>query len=391
MINQSLTNLGIVIKALSEKKDFVPFRNSKLTFLLKDSLSGNSRTYMVANISPSESEVEETISTLRFASNVKRVVTDPHVNYGTQEDMINALRSEIAHLKDQLAQSPVSPRMGAQLKVRSAVLKMIDASISEKVEKRISTVNQEIVVLPYLVNVSSDPLRVGVFAIVFHKADVAVSVGSGAETDQFVLKGANILPCMARLVLMGSGTIQVTLTNAIAQVLVNGAPLAINQSVNLGRNDLVQFGTACKFRLVDPNTENLAGESGGDSEFSFVLSNYVCIFPHMAPETVRNLESILSRISAEIDSRNSGSDDELFSLRLMLPSGTQTDPELLIAVERVHRSSGVRELMDVTRFRHQHSSKTTRPELKELISLLETAKSRLDSIHAKNQDMLRFN
>jgi hypothetical protein len=165
-INLSLTNLGIVIKALSEKKEFVPFRNSKLTFLLKDSLSGNSRTYMIATISPSESEIEETISTLRFASNVKRIVTDPHVNFGTHEDMINALRGEITKLKEQLAAAASKPDMGAQMKVRSAVLKIMDASLAKKVEKRYSNVSEGHVEDPYLMNISSDPLKTGLLTIV---------------------------------------------------------------------------------------------------------------------------------------------------------------------------------------------------------------------------------
>ncbi len=72
-INKSLSALGDVIAALSDKKSFIPYRNSKLTLLLQDSIGGNSKTVMFANISPSYSNISETVSTLNFSSRVKTV------------------------------------------------------------------------------------------------------------------------------------------------------------------------------------------------------------------------------------------------------------------------------------------------------------------------------
>merc|ERR1740129_388249 len=79
-INQSLTVLGQVIFALAsgadaKKKKQIPFRDSKLTFLLTDSLSGNSRTVMIAAVSLAAGNVDETLNTLRFAQSVKKVRT----------------------------------------------------------------------------------------------------------------------------------------------------------------------------------------------------------------------------------------------------------------------------------------------------------------------------
>ncbi len=74
-INKSLTILGQVINALVEisdgKKRHVPYRDSKLTFILKDSLGGNSRTFMIAAISAASSSFQETLSTLKFAARAK--------------------------------------------------------------------------------------------------------------------------------------------------------------------------------------------------------------------------------------------------------------------------------------------------------------------------------
>merc|ERR1719265_160562 len=82
-INGSLSVLGQVISKLAggaERKGVhVPFRQSKLTYLLMDALSGNSVTTMAANVSPAQSEWEESLGTLRFAESVKKVRTKPQV------------------------------------------------------------------------------------------------------------------------------------------------------------------------------------------------------------------------------------------------------------------------------------------------------------------------
>ncbi|XP_037579069.1 kinesin-like protein KIFC1 [Dermacentor silvarum] len=71
-INRSLANLGNVILALSNRADHVPYRNSKLTHLLMDSLGGNSKTLMLLNVSPREENINETINSLRFATKVNQ-------------------------------------------------------------------------------------------------------------------------------------------------------------------------------------------------------------------------------------------------------------------------------------------------------------------------------
>merc|ERR1719160_1170014 len=111
-INQSLRALGMVIKELSEsigkKGATVPFRASKLTFLLKNSLSGNSKTYMIAAISPASDNTEETISTLRFASSVKQIKTVATQNKDKKDEMIDNLNDEIKKLKAALKSGGVT-------------------------------------------------------------------------------------------------------------------------------------------------------------------------------------------------------------------------------------------------------------------------------------------
>jgi adenosylcobinamide amidohydrolase len=80
-INLSLSALGNVITALVEgKSNHIPYRDSKLTRLLQDSLGGNTKTVMIAAISPSDFNYEETLTTLRYASRAKMIKNKPRVN-----------------------------------------------------------------------------------------------------------------------------------------------------------------------------------------------------------------------------------------------------------------------------------------------------------------------
>merc|ERR1712187_1065037 len=72
-INKSLSALGDVIAALQNKSTHVPYRNSKLTMMLKDSLGGDSKTLMIVQVSPAQSNVVETLAALNFASRARQV------------------------------------------------------------------------------------------------------------------------------------------------------------------------------------------------------------------------------------------------------------------------------------------------------------------------------
>lgn len=104
-INKSLSFLEQVVVALSEKnRDHIPYRQSKLTSILKDSIGGNSKTIMIANIWPEQDHLEETISTLKFASRMMKVANEATVNI--QLDPVLLLKKqerEIRDLKQELA------------------------------------------------------------------------------------------------------------------------------------------------------------------------------------------------------------------------------------------------------------------------------------------------
>ena len=102
-INLSLSALGNVISALVDgKSSHIPYRDSKLTRLLQDSLGGNTKTVMIANLGPADYNFDETMSTLRYANRAKNIKNKPTINEDPKDAMLREFQEEIARLKAQL-------------------------------------------------------------------------------------------------------------------------------------------------------------------------------------------------------------------------------------------------------------------------------------------------
>merc|ERR1712226_685922 len=108
-INKSLLALGNCINALAEGSKYIPYRNSKLTRLLKDSIGGNCRTVMISNVSPSSMTFEDTFNTLRYADrakkikiNLKKNVLNVDFHVAQYVKIVEDLRGEISQLKERI-------------------------------------------------------------------------------------------------------------------------------------------------------------------------------------------------------------------------------------------------------------------------------------------------
>uniref|UniRef100_A0A8C2VP63 Kinesin family member 1C n=1 Tax=Chinchilla lanigera TaxID=34839 RepID=A0A8C2VP63_CHILA len=122
-INKSLTTLGKVISALADmqskkrKSDFIPYRDSVLTWLLKENLGGNSRTAMIAALSPADINYEETLSTLRYADRTKQIRCNAVINEDPNARLIRELQEEVARLRELLMAQGLSASALGGLKV----------------------------------------------------------------------------------------------------------------------------------------------------------------------------------------------------------------------------------------------------------------------------------
>ncbi|ORX91101.1 kinesin-domain-containing protein [Basidiobolus meristosporus CBS 931.73] len=192
-INKSLTTLGKVISALAEqstkrgkkKDEFVPYRDSILTWLLKDSLGGNSKTAMIAAISPAD--YDETLSTLRYADRAKKIQNKAVVNEDPNARMIRELKEELQQLRTKLSSydpnesgAPSSPalKIRDQLQASEKLMAELNESWEDKLKKTQSIQEERERTLeelgiaieknqvglyspkrvPHLVNLNEDPL-----------------------------------------------------------------------------------------------------------------------------------------------------------------------------------------------------------------------------------------
>jgi len=140
-INKSLSALGNVINALTEKgREHIPYRDSKLTYLLQDSLGGNSKTIMIATASPDIGIISETINTLKFAKRAKDIKNIPKINKNeSQENLlktIEKLQHKIELLEEKLVDSEAKQRVNSVTVQNVAVVELFRIR-TEKWESRV--------------------------------------------------------------------------------------------------------------------------------------------------------------------------------------------------------------------------------------------------------------
>ncbi|XP_065829379.1 kinesin-like protein KIF14 [Oscarella lobularis] len=296
-INRSLHTLGKVISLLSERstgkkrKVFIPYRDSSLTWLLKESLGGNSKTAMIATISPSLEHYEESLSTLRYAQQARNIVNVAKINEDASARLIRELRDEIERLKRLLGNANQSGEEGgvvsiAELlalkeKLHSNEQLMVDhtrtwqerldmserryreeadqfkrSGVAFKIENR----------LPTLVNLNEDPQLSEMLLYVVKEGTTTVGREDAEIEHDIELTGALVAAnhCMIE---NNNGT-EITLTPiGDAKTFVNGEQVEIKTALHHG--DRVVFGGDHFFRLNNPaEVKDLSRQSSSSASLS---------------------------------------------------------------------------------------------------------------------------
>uniref|UniRef100_A0A8K9Y5Q6 Kinesin motor domain-containing protein n=1 Tax=Oncorhynchus mykiss TaxID=8022 RepID=A0A8K9Y5Q6_ONCMY len=166
-INKSLTTLGKVISALAEmqnskkrKSDFIPYRDSVLTWLLKENLGGNSRTAMIAALSPADINYEETLSTLRYADRAKQIRCNAIINEDPNARLIRELKEEVNRLRDLLFSQGLS-----ELLETEKIIAELNETWEEKLRKTESIRHERESLLAEMgVSIKEDGGTLGVFS-----------------------------------------------------------------------------------------------------------------------------------------------------------------------------------------------------------------------------------
>uniref|UniRef100_A0A672JVP9 Kinesin-like protein KIF16B n=1 Tax=Sinocyclocheilus grahami TaxID=75366 RepID=A0A672JVP9_SINGR len=277
-INKSLVTLGNVISALADlsqeggnshlkkKQVFVPYRDSVLTWLLKDSLGGNSKTIMIATISPADVNYGETLSTLRYANRAKNIINKPTINEDSNVRLIRELRAEIARLKALLAQgnqialldSPTALSMEEELHHNEARVLELTKEWTNKWNETQNILKEETLALrkegigvildselPHLIGIDDDLLSTGI--ILYHLKEGRTYVGRDDATNEqdIILHGLG-LESEHCLIENQNGAVTLIPLND-AQCSVNGVqitePCPLNQGavILLGRTNMFRF------------------------------------------------------------------------------------------------------------------------------------------------------
>uniref|UniRef100_A0A8C9DCI9 Kinesin family member 13A n=1 Tax=Panthera leo TaxID=9689 RepID=A0A8C9DCI9_PANLE len=270
-INKSLTTLGLVISSLADqaagkgKNKFVPYRDSVLTWLLKDNLGGNSQTSMIATISPAADNYEETLSTLRYADRAKRIVNHAIVNEDPNAKVIRELREEVEKLKEQLSQAEAmkAPELKEKLEESEKLIKELTVTWEEKLRKTeeiaqerqrqlesmgISLETSGIKVGDdkcYLVNLNADP-ALNELLVYYLKDHTRV----GADTSQDIqLFGIGIQPEHCEIDIASDGDVTLT-PKENSRSCVNGT--LVCSTTQLWHGDRILWGNNHFFRINLP-------------------------------------------------------------------------------------------------------------------------------------------
>ncbi|RUS86561.1 hypothetical protein EGW08_005700 [Elysia chlorotica] len=215
-INKSLVSLGNVISLLAErcenggkgKHAFIPYRDSVLTWLLKDSLGGNAKTIMIATISPAGVNYAETLSTLRYANRAKNIINRPTVNEDPNVKLIRELREEIKRLKLLLEGNvDTYPKVQEKLHENEARVKVLTEEWAEKWSESASLLQDKNLALrqeglgvvldsslPHLIGIDDDLLSTGIK--LFHLREGITKLGSteSDEPQDITISGFGVQP-----------------------------------------------------------------------------------------------------------------------------------------------------------------------------------------------------
>uniref|UniRef100_A0A674JTB6 Kinesin family member 13B n=1 Tax=Terrapene triunguis TaxID=2587831 RepID=A0A674JTB6_9SAUR len=293
-INKSLTTLGLVISALADqaagknKNKFVPYRDSVLTWLLKDSLGGNSKTAMVATVSPAADNYDETLSTLRYADRAKNIVNHAVVNEDPNARIIRELREEVEKLREQLtkAEAMKSPELKDRLEESEKLIQEMTVTWEEKLRKTEEIAQERQKQLESLgISLQSSGIKVGdnKCFLVNLNADPALNellvyylkehtlIGSDDSQD-IQLCGMGILPEHCIIEITSEGQVMLT-PQKNTRTFVNGS--AVVGPTLLHHGDRILWGNNHFFRLNLPKKKKKLEHEDEEQENSLGCSNSV--------------------------------------------------------------------------------------------------------------------
>ncbi|XP_057259899.1 stAR-related lipid transfer protein 9 isoform X1 [Pezoporus wallicus] len=355
-INKSLVTLGIVISTLAQNSQmfsscqsintitsegdsshadspstssisgtrrpaYIPYRDSILTWLLKDSLGGNSKTIMIATISPASSSYNETMSTLRYASNAKNIVNKPRVNEDANVKLIRELREEIDRLKTMLMSFELrnsSPSwsddrdgnltelvLQNEMKIEQLTkdwtskwtdMKAIMEEYSVDINKKKAGVTIDSS-LPHLMAMDDDILSTGI--VLYHLREGTTKIGrSDSDQDQDIVLQGQWIERDHCMIDNNCGIVTLRPVQG-AHCTVNGCE--VTGSCRLSQGALVVLGKSHKFRFNHPAEAAILRQRRSINETPPILSCGALDWLNLDGSCTHSPHYVLSSPDKEID------------------------------------------------------------------------------------------
>jgi len=275
----------------------VPYRDSVLTRILQNALGGNSKTLMICAISPATDNYEETLSTLRYADQAKKIKNHATVNESEQDKMIRELKEENEKLKSMLGgYKPGDSKMNNEimdedtlrkykemeehLKSNQRIMQEMEKSFEQKMleakakEHEAELVNKS---KPHFINLNEDPLLTAKILYSLDKPFVHVGRKNGNPVPDIVLGGAGIKSNHA-IISNDNGEIFVEACDeeCAEYIYINGERLVQKNSIQ--HNDRIIFGTNSIFLFKNPGKETQSADTNlqnSDIDWEFAQKELV--------------------------------------------------------------------------------------------------------------------
>ncbi|XP_077998394.1 kinesin-like protein KIF28 [Glandiceps talaboti] len=285
-INKSLSALGNVIKALvsvgAGKNAHIPYRDSKLTMLLQNALGGNSKTIMIAAISPADDNYEETLSTLRFANRAKEIKTRAVINESPTDKLIRELKAANERLKKQLQGNEgvkdsdeqtegIRTMLEEQIQRNRELMEMeavwkrklaeVESASQAKIEHE-KEKQEQMKITPHLWNLNEDPSLTGVIVHFIPQGETRVGNNKANPTPEILLNGLSIL--QEHCIIINDRSIVQIKPCSKAKITLNGKLLT--EEKKLHHNDRVLIGSNHLYVLHHPQDLAMNMETGKTDE-----------------------------------------------------------------------------------------------------------------------------
>jgi hypothetical protein len=340
-INKSLSTLGKVITTLAKKSagllgknEVIPYRESKLTRILQNALGGNSKTTMIAAISPALFNFEESLSTLRYADAVKSIKNQAIVNETAQEKLIRELKEENEKLKAMLENKLSRPNDSMTEEARLAYEREIEALRKAKEEtdsnwqQKLRSHGVRMTVLPMIVenikrptgpfisNLNEDPLLSGYLKYSFKAGVNRIGKKNPNSQPDMAIDGLGIGQdhCIVRL--ENENCLLIPSTDSNLKTMRNGK--IIDQPVLLENQDRLRFGNHNYFLFIDP--DELSNKTF-DWEFAVKEANseqVKGILGEKNEELVRKEQEIKAKFQAEWEEARAKMEEEKMQIQKLL-------------------------------------------------------------------------